>query len=136
MMFGARFAALTCSARSGWQARTARRARRMRLESPTSPPTLSRAREREPAGECFPLSRWRERVGVRVREAPPHVSYTDNDEHAPHFPHPALMSAERMQALPSIAPSGSSTEVMNSGDGAAWSSSGVPLIGTKGTTKG
>ena len=81
-----------------------------------------------------PLSRLRERVGVRA--AAPHVSYTDNDEHAPHFPHPALMSAERMLAWPSIAPSGSSTEVMNSGDGAAWSSSGVPLIGTKGTTKG
>jgi Flp pilus assembly protein TadD len=37
---------LTCSARSGLQAGTAARARRMRLESPASPPTLSRERER------------------------------------------------------------------------------------------
>ena len=33
--------ALTCSARLGVQAQTAAQARRMRLESPASPPTLS-----------------------------------------------------------------------------------------------
>jgi hypothetical protein len=38
---------LTCSARSGKHAAAARRARRMRLETPVSPPTLSRTRERE-----------------------------------------------------------------------------------------
>ena len=37
---------LTCSARPGLHAGPARRARRMRLESPVSPPTLSRQRER------------------------------------------------------------------------------------------
>ena len=39
--------ALTCSARSGLQAETAQRARRMRLESPASPPALSCTREKE-----------------------------------------------------------------------------------------
>ncbi len=38
---------LTCGARPGLHAGTARRARRMRLETPASPPTLSRKRERE-----------------------------------------------------------------------------------------
>ena len=83
-------ATLTCSAHPGLQAGTAQRARRMRLESPASPPALSRTRERgqcpaslppaglPPAGEgAMPgsLSRqgprrgpsWPlERVGVRV----------------------------------------------------------------------
>ena len=82
-------ATLSCSARPGLQAGTAQRARRMRLESPASPPVLSRKRESEqcptpspacgrasnarpplpPAGERAmpgPLSRLRERVGVRV----------------------------------------------------------------------
>ena len=47
-----------------------------------------------------------------------HTSYEDNDEHAPHLPQPALMSAERMSACDSIAPMGASTERMNSGAGA------------------
>ena len=42
-------AALTCSARTGLQAGTAQRARRMRLESPASPPALSQT-ERESSG--------------------------------------------------------------------------------------
>ena len=40
-------ATLTCSARIGLQADAVRWARRVRLESPTSPPALSRVRERE-----------------------------------------------------------------------------------------
>jgi hypothetical protein len=34
-------------------------------------------------------------------------SYCDNEEQAPHFPHPALMSFARMPAFDTIAPSGS-----------------------------
>ncbi|KAH0442310.1 hypothetical protein KCU90_g1965, partial [Aureobasidium melanogenum] len=47
-----------------------------------------------------------------------HTSYEDRDEHAPHLPQPALMSAERISAAASIEPSGCSTDLMNSGEGA------------------
>src|ERR1700712_1475197 len=63
-------------------------------------------------------------------------SYTDSDEHAPHLPHPALMSLERRLFAATRCPSGCRIDFMNSGVGAGWSSNGVPLIGTNGTTNG
>src|SRR2546421_450587 len=63
-------------------------------------------------------------------------SYCDSDEHAPHLPQPALMSFERSPALATIAPSGSRMDFIHAAEGGGWSSSGVPLIGTNGTTNG
>ena len=88
---------LTCSARIGLQADAVQWARRMRLESPISPPTRSRERERGPrislsrtrgrgpritpspargrGAAHYSLSRVRERAGVRaVDQQSPSVS--------------------------------------------------------------
>ena len=46
------------------------------------------------------------------------------------------MSAERMPASAIIRPRGLRIEAMNAPLGAGWLSSGVPEIGTKGTTNG
>ena len=75
--------ALTSSAGLGLQAEPAQQARRMRLESPASPPALSREREREKEGvlidirlddddaSVLPLPRAREGGGEGARVAPP-----------------------------------------------------------------
>ncbi len=47
-----------------------------------------------------------------------HTSYDESDEHAPHFPQPALISLERIAAALSMLPSGCRTDFMNSGVGA------------------
>ena len=84
-------ATLPCWARIGLQADAVRKAWRMRLGSPSSPPALSRTREREKGGS---LSRVRERVGVRVCAAllliigttASHALPTLDDVRAPHKP--------------------------------------------------
>ena len=64
------------------------------------------------------------------------ASRTLSDEQAPQRPQPALISELTMDASESRLDSSDKTDCMNSGRGAGWCSSGVPAMGTKGTTNG
>src|SRR6185369_3979361 len=59
-----------------------------------------------------------------------------SDEQAPQRAQPALTAPLRRSDSANIADTAESSEAMNAGSGVGWSASGVPAIGTNGTTKG
>ena len=79
------------------------------------------------------LRRHERREAVREDHA---VSKTESDEHAPHLPQPALMSAEINRASTSMAPIRASRSRMKAALGGTACSRRVPAMGTSGTTNG
>ena len=109
---------------------------------PCSAQNTSRRSRKLPACSQFDVAtRTRNSPGTNGGAGSSHsdtltTSYCDSDEQAPHLPQPARLSDARSDASRSIRPSGTSTARMNSDVGAACPASGVPEIGTNGTTKG
>ena len=64
------------------------------------------------------------------------LSNAERAEQAPHLPHPALILSAPIPDAWIISARGPRIECINVGDGGEWLSSGVPVTGTKGTTKG